>query len=159
MEKTMLTASKWALTILPAGLALGALLGAAVNPVMKDAPTPWWQLSGRDEVAVSHEQFAEAWPQDLSPFGGYRPDLDYDAEAWALPIPAYELAPLADEPLAPPPLPDEMPTVSYGVTEADSMADSAEAAEEDAFAAQASDPEPAPEAEARKSELALAGIY
>jgi hypothetical protein len=154
MEKTMLTTSKWALTILPAGLALGALLGAAVNPVMKAPPTPWWQLGGRDEAAVSHEQFAEAWPQDLSPFGGYRPDLDYNAEAWALPIPAHELAPLADEPF---PLPEDMPTVSYGVTEAEGMADSAEAAAEDALAAQASDTEPA--TEVRKAELALAGIY
>ena len=147
----MLTAGKWALAIVPAGIALGALLGAAANPEMKDAPPQWWQTTGTQPVFASEHYFVEAGPEDLDVFGGYRPDLDYDAEVWALPIPAYELAALADEPPA-----DELPTVTYGVTE--QAADEAEAAA--AEAAAAAQPAPAPEpAEARKSELVLAGLY
>ena len=154
----MLTAGKWALAIVPGGIILGALLGAAANPEMKDAPAPWWRMTGTEQIFASNDYLVEAGPEDLDAFAGYRPDLDYDAEVWELPIPAYELAALADEPLAP--LPDELPTVSYGIT-AEDVAAEAEAVAEDAIASQAQpEPAPAPEpAEVRKSELALAGLY
>jgi hypothetical protein len=149
----MLAAGKWALTIVPAGIALGALLGDAANPEMKDPPAQWWQLAGADEVAVAEGALLfEAGPDDLSPFGSYRPDLDYDAEVWAEPIPAYEMAALTDEPSA---LPGSLPTVTYGVA-AEEVADAAEAAAEEAVAA--AQPEPAP-TDVRKSELASAGLY
>lgn len=150
----MLAAAKWIMGIVPAGVLLGALLGTAADPDMKDPPTPWWRLTGTDRIAVSDQQFAEAWPEDLSVPTGYRPDLDYDAEVWALPVPAYELA-ILDEP---PAMPDEaLPTVTYGVSAAEDTADAAEAAAEDALAAEA--PEPMPPAEPRRSELAAAGLY
>lgn len=150
----MLTAAKWALGIVPAGIVLGALLGSAVNPDMKDPPEPWWRLAGSDAFTASAEPEPEYWPQNFATAGGYRPDLDYDAEIWALPIPAYELAILNDEPAA------DLPPIFPEVVTADDVADEAEAAAEDALAAQAPAPEPetAP-GEVRKSELAHAGLY
>ncbi len=147
----------FALAIVPAGIMLGAVLGAAANPEMKDPPTPWWQLTGREDFVISEDrQFVEAWPEDLNVFGGYRPDLDYDAEIWSLPIPEYDLAALADQPFETPAY--DLPTVTYGVTGAEEVADEAEEVAEEAQAAEAAGPEPEP-AEVRKPELALAGLY
>ena len=153
----MLTAGKWALAIVPGGIMLGALLGAAADPQMKDAPPPWWRLSGAAPIMVSNQSFVEAGPEDLNVFGGYRPDLDYDAEVWALPYSAYELAPLAEEPVATGS--DDLPTVTYGIA-AEAVADQAEAAADDAIAEAQSEPVPAPEAtDERKPELVQAGLY
>jgi hypothetical protein len=147
----------FALAIVPAGVMLGALLGAAANPDMKDPPTPWWQLTGRDDfVASDDRQFVEAGPEDLNVFGGYRPDLDYDAEIWSLPIPEYDLAALSEESFEAPAY--ELPTVTYGVTGADEVADEAEDVAEEAQAAEVEEPEPTA-GEVRKPELALAGLY
>jgi len=147
----------FAFAIVPAGVMLGAMLGAAANPDMKDPPTPWWQLTGRDDFVASEDsQFVEAGQEDLNVFGGYRPDLDYAAEIWSLPIPDYDLAALADEPFEVPAY--ELPTVTYGVTGADEPADETGEAAEAAQAAEAVEPEPAP-AEVRKPELELAGLY
>ena len=147
----MLTAAKWALGIVPAGIALGALLGAAVDPDMKDPPAPWWRLTGSDAFTASTEPDVEYWPQDFAA-GSYRPDLDYDAEVWALPIPASDLMILLDEPAL------ELPEIEQDVVVAEDAADEAEAAAEDALAAEAPEPETAP-GEVRKSELAQAGLY
>lgn len=149
----MPAAARWVMGIVTGGIALGTVLGAAADPEMKQAPAPWWQMTGRGgEIAVSDYQFVEAGPEDLNVFGGYRPNLDYDAVVWALPIPDYELAALAeDSPVLPA---EQLPTVTYGVTEAELAAERAETAAEEAVAAEA---EPAPEAP--KSELALAGLY
>jgi hypothetical protein len=152
----MLTAAKWALGIVPAGIVLGALLGSAVNPDMKDAPEPWWRLTGSDAFTASAEPDPEIWPQDFAAAGGYRPDLDYDAEVWALPISAYELAILIDEPAT------ELPPIEQEIIVAEDAAAEAEAAAEDALAAQTPAPAPEPETapgEVRKSELAQAGLY
>ena len=151
----MLTVGKWALAIVLGGIVLGALLGSAANPEMKDAPAPWWRLTGTEQIFASNHYFVEAGPEDLNVSGGYRPDLDYDAEVWALPIAAYDLAPLAEESLASEP--GALPTVSYGVAAAEQVADEAEAAAGDALAA--AEPAPAPEPFAvRKAELA-SGLY
>ena len=153
----MHAAGKWVTGIVASGIALGTVLGAAANPEMKDPPAPWWQLTSRDEFVASNDgQFVEAWPEDLDVFGGYRPDLDYDAEVWELPISEYDLAALAEEPFEVPAY--ELPTVTYGVTAAEEVAVEAESAAEDAQAAEAAEPETAA-TEVRKSELALAGLY
>ena len=150
----MPAAAKWVMGIVTGGIALGTALGAAVDPEMKQAPAPWWQMTGRDdEVVVSSMQFVQAGPEDLDVFGGYRPNLDYEA-VWTLPIPDYEMAALAEEPLMAPAA-EELPTVTYGVTEAELAADQAETAAEEAQAAQATAPAP----ETPKSDLALAGLY
>jgi hypothetical protein len=130
----MITAAKWALGILPAGIALGALLGAAVNPEMKDAPAPWWRLTDTDAFTAPAEPALDAWPQDFAAARSYRPDLDYDAEVWALPIPADEAWAGAEEPVAP----------DSGVAE--EAAAKAQAAAGDALAAAAPEREAAPEA-------------
>jgi protein PhnA len=145
----MLTAAKWALSIVPAGIALGALLGAAVDPDMKDAPVPWWRLTGAEPVAQA-DPGPEYWPQDFAAGPSYRPDLDYDAEVWALPIPADEVWALpipADEVWAfaqeSIPLPPER-------SAAEEVADEAEATAHDALAAAAaSEPAPPPAAASR----------
>ena len=154
----MLAAGKWIVTVVPAGIALGALLGGTAGPEMKDAPAPWWRLTGNEAIVSSGDAvFVEPGPQDLDVFGGYRPDLDYEAEVWALPIPAYELAALAEEPTAP--LPGELPTVGYGVAAAEQVADEAAAAAGDALVAGEAEPARAPEPLAvRKSGLA-SGLY
>jgi hypothetical protein len=145
----MQTAAKLVLGIVPAGIALGALLGAAVDPDMKDAPAPWWRPTGSN-VFASAEPGPESWPQDFAAARGHRPDLDYDAEVWALPIPVDEFMALADEQIVPPPDP-------AGHEEA---ADEAEAAVDDALAAVPAQPEPAPApGEVRKAELTAAGLY
>jgi hypothetical protein len=150
----MPAAAKWLMGIVTGGIVLGTFLGAAANPEMKQAPAPWWQLTGReDEIVVSNMQFVEPFPEDLDVFGGYRPNLDYDAVAWALPIPEYELAAYAEELSAP--AAEELPRVTYGITEAELAAEQAEAAAEEAEAAEVAEPAP----EAPKSELALAGLY
>jgi hypothetical protein len=143
----MRTAAKLALGIVPAGIVLGALLGAAVDPDMKDAPAPWWRLTG-SEIFASAEPGPESWSQDLAAARSYRPDLDYDAEVWALPIPAYEFMALADEPA------DAPPAIEQEAIAAADAADEAEAAAEDALAAETSAP-----GDVRKSELASAGLY
>jgi hypothetical protein len=156
LEKFMLAAGKWVLGVVTGGIALGAWLGSAANPEMKNAPAPWWQLVGRAEVVASSAGWSfEAGPDDLSPASGYRPDFDYDAEAVSAPIPAYELAALNEQPLAAPV--EEMPTVSYGVAAAEEVAEEAEAAAVEAQAAE--EPEPELQPEVRQAELASAGLY
>ena len=148
----MLAAGKWAIAIIPCGIALGALLGSAANPDMKDPPAQWWQLAGQQEFAVSDQVWIEAGPEDLNP-GGYRPDLDYDALAWDVPNAEYELAAFGEEP--PAARPDDLPTVTYGIAEAVDAGDEAQAVADEAAAAQAAQPD----AEVRKSELVVAGLY
>ena len=148
----MLTAAKWALSIVPAGIALGALLGSAVDPDMKDPPEPWWRLTGSEAFTASADPGPEYWPQDFAAGPSYRPDLDYDAEVWALPIPAYDLAILSDDPSL------ELPPVEQEVIVAENAAEEAEAAADDALAVQAPEPAAAP-GEVRKAELVQAGLY
>lgn len=151
----MLAAAKWIVSVVPAGVVLGALLGGTAAPDMKDAPAPFWRLGGENAFIASSGPAFEVPPDDLSPAGGYRPDLDYDSEAWGSRIAYYEVGALADEPL-----PDELPTVTYGVTATEAVADQAEAAADEAIAAEAPDPAPAPErAEERKPELVAEGLY
>jgi len=159
LEKIMPTA-KWALAIVPLGIAIGALFSDRPEP--KEPPAQWWQLTGRDDVAIvpGDRVFVEAGPVDLSVPAGYRPDLDYDAEVWALPIPDYEFAAApADAPV------DDWPAVTYGIEVAENAADHADAAAHEALDAAAA-AEPASERvpgavppEARKPELAMAGLY
>ena len=151
----MRTAGLWSIGIVAGGVALGILLAQAARPEMKDAPPQWWQLTGTDNAArVSDVQFAEAWPEDLYVPSGYRPDLDYDAEIWSLPIPEYEMAPLVDE--EPVPFADEASAGEHDATDAADAADDAEAAVDEAIAATTPGSETP---EVRKSALAKAGLY
>ena len=153
----MLAAGNWSVAvvgIVAGGIALGAVLGKAANPHMKDAPEQWWQLTGSGDVADSGDQYTGGWPEQVSMPDSYRPDLDYDAEVWSLPIPAYEIAAIGYDQL-PPPLPYAPPPVAYGNSITEQAADQAEKAAEDAEAPEAP---PTPE-DARKSDLARAGLY
>jgi len=143
----MLTAGKWIASVLAGGLALGAVIGAAADPKIKDPPKQWWQLTGNDtSIAPGNQVFADVGPYDLDVHGGYRPDLDYDAEVWTLPDVEYAYY----EPVEP------APVAAPAVAEAETAADEAvEAASEVSEAAQA---EAAP-VEARQAEIALNGIY
>jgi len=151
----MVTAAKWALGIVPAGVLLGALLGAAADPDMKDAPAPWWRLTGAESFTAAPEPSLDVWPQDFAAARSYRPDFDYDVEVWELPIPADEVWAFADEPYSQP----------REQVAAEEVADEAEAAAGDALAAAAPEPatapeaapEPAPAPKARPPELA--GLY
>ena len=118
-----------------------------------------WQLTGSAEPATSPDQYAAGWPEQVSMPDSYRPDLDYDAEVWSLPIPAYEIAAIGYDQLPPPPPYAPPPvTYSYGSSTTEQAADQAEKAAEDAEAAEAPEAPPPPE-DARKSDLAMAGLY
>lgn len=150
-----------ALGVLTGGLLLGALLGAAADPEMKDPPAPWWQATGREENVASAEPVLFDPPEGLNAFGGYRPDLDYEAEVWSSPIPESEWAAFdyepypADEEFGP--VPYDLPSVTSDPGAADDVADDAELAVEEAKAAEQAKAEP--ESEIRKSPLARAGLY
>jgi hypothetical protein len=152
----MVTAAKWALGIVPAGILLGALLGAAANPHMKDPPAPWWRLTGAETFTASSEPALDEWPQDFAAARSYRPDFDYDIEVWDLAIPADEVWVPADEPHT---LPPER-------LAAGEVADEAEATAGDALAAATPEPAVTPEilseAAAEPSKVRppeLAGLY
>lgn len=155
MRPVGLTFGKWAAGVVAGGLVLGTLLGAAADPDMKDAPEPWWQQTGRDDVIAEAEPVLFEDPRNFQAPGGFRPDLDYDAEVWALPIPDYEMAALADDPYDP--FAEELPEVSFD-TSAEHAADRAEQAVDDAAEAREAGTPPAA-TEVRKSELAVAGLY
>jgi hypothetical protein len=89
-------AGKIGLTIVGGGLALGVLLSTYANPVMKRAPEPDWQLTGRPAIEPGPVQHFVSLPEDLSPHIGYRPDLDYDAEItdWSPDYPRWTYADL-----------------------------------------------------------------
>jgi len=151
----MLTVHKWIGCVLAGGLALGAVIGSAANPTIK-APAPqWWELTGNDtSIAPSNQVYAEVGPYDLDVHSGYRPDLDYSAEVWSLPVPEFDDATWTYEPAS------DQPQVTYGVTEQTAAEDAgakAEAAAQDVESAQA-EAETAP-ADTRQAELALNGIY
>ena len=158
MHPSGLTLGKWATGVVAGGLILGALLGAAADPDMKGAPEPWWQQTGREEAIAEAEPVLFEDPRNFHARGGFRPDLDYDAEVWALPIPDYETAALADESYDPyDPFADELPEAPYD-TNAERAADRAEQAADDAVEAREAENPPAA-TEVRKSELAVAGLY
>lgn len=69
---------KLALTVLAGGVALGAMLGAAANPVMKEAPEqPWRNAIQAPVESEAGYILIEAGPQDLSPY------QDSYAPTWA----------------------------------------------------------------------------
>ena len=154
----MLSPGKIALMTVAAGLSLGALLGSAANPVMKQGPQELWQLTGRSEFVPPSpsEVFVEAGPQDLSVPDAYRPDFDYDAYVaadWVEPAgwhgygedeAAGVEAPSASEP----------PVAAEAVAAADEAEQVAETALEAGAVAEA-----APADEPRKPPVAAAGIY
>ena len=72
----MLAAGKWAIAIIPCGIALGALLGSAANPDMKDPPAQWWQLAGQQEFAVSDQVWIEAVADEAAAAQAAQPDAE-----------------------------------------------------------------------------------
>jgi hypothetical protein len=148
----MLTAGKWVSSVLAGGIALGAIMGAAADPTIKDPPPQWWQLAGTDtSISPSNQVFAEVGPYDLDVHSGYRPDLDYDAEVWALPLPDLDFA-YYEYKEPPPPAADVSPPAAEVETAAD------QAVEAVGEATQVAQAEPAT-VEVRQSELAANGIY
>ena len=157
----MLAAGKWVLTIVGGGTALGSLLAMYANPVMKPAPEAPWSLTGQPQFAVSDGyHYPEAGPEDLSPYGGYRPDLDYDAEVTSYwsddDYEGYSYAYYNEAPAMPEPEPAFVQLAAAAPVEAVDAAVEAEAAAEEAA-------EAAPAAEAVPAEAPagpqLAGLY
>ncbi len=159
----MRTIAKWGLVIVAGGLVLGMWLGTATSPVMKDiaGETSSWRPGNGSKRAAQPPAFAEPAPPYLA--GGYRPNLDYDAEVWGLPISADELGPLYAAPdtafVGDYPDPGSPPN-SGALIEADDAARAAEDAAQDAAEAAAKAPssQPGPR-EVRKSDLARSGLY
>ena len=159
----MRTIAKWGLVIVATGLVLGTWLGTATSPVMKDiaGATSSWRPGDGSKPAAQPPAFAEPAPPYLGK--GYRPELDYDAEVWGLPISADELGPLyaAPDTAFVGDYPDLGPPPSSGMLiDADDAARAVEGAAQDAAqaAAEASTSDPGPR-EVRKSDLARSGLY
>ena len=84
---------RMALAVVAGGIALGAMLGAAANPVMKRPPEQPWQGALQASVAADpgYRLMVEAPPEDLSPYqDSYAPtwareelaDWEPDYPAW-----------------------------------------------------------------------------
>jgi hypothetical protein len=150
----MRTAGIWALSIVGGGIALGAMLGSAADPRPKNPEPQWWQLAGNEAIATSDPEYFGPPPEvpELDVHGGYRPDFDYDAEVWALPIPSGDFYYRFEE------LPQvsymDAPAVPYA--EAEDAASAAQAAAKETVEADGAVAAPV---EVRKSELAANGIY
>jgi hypothetical protein len=99
MTRAKITGAKWITSITLGGVALGAMLAAATEPQLKPVAPQWWQHSGREAIATTPdpELFAEALIE-RAPADSYRPDLDYEAEVWALPLPDADFAALNPPP-------------------------------------------------------------
>jgi hypothetical protein len=101
----MLVRSGITLAVVASGIALGAVLGAAANPVMKRAPEQPWQGALQAPVTVDsgYHLMVEAPPQDLSPYhDSYAPTWAREELAVAEPeYPAWTYSEFADEPYAP----------------------------------------------------------
>jgi len=155
----MRTIAKLGLVILAGGLLLGMWLGNATQPDMKE-PTAGatWRPGASSAVAEPSPVFAEPAPPYLA--GGHRPDLDYEAEAWELPISAEEWGPLygSDTSAYLEDYPDIGPPLDF---EAELQAESAARAAADAAAdaAEAANARRAPSSDVRKSDLARSGLY
>ena len=162
----MLAAAKMTLGILGPGLLLGTLGAALVKPVPKEPPAPPWQLGGQPEIAVSEAKlWFEAGPEDLNP-GGYRPDLDYDAEVtnyWIDRFEEYSSSEYDNQPLASLPEIAEDDRTGAPFTVAEPSAEVAAMAAEDvadaALEAQSVTGPEAPADASGKSELAQAGLW
>jgi len=152
----MRTASILAVAVATGGILLGTMLGSAAAPDMKDPPAPWWQRDEDQGTALQAQSVQQTHIERASPFGGYRPDLDYAAEAWSSPLPEYELAPLSDSRATP--FAFDATGTNFDPVGAEGVADEAEAAANEAAAAAAPGRTNA-SSEIRKSELAKSGLY
>lgn len=92
---------RMALGVLAGGVALGTILGAAANPVMKHAPEEPWRGMLQAPVAADpgYRIMVEAPPQDLSPYrDSYAPTWAREELAdWEPEYPAWTYGDLADE--------------------------------------------------------------
>jgi len=95
----MRSAGKIGFAILGGGMLLGALLGAYAEPEMKRPPESARQLTGQPEFEAGPAHHFVSFPEDLNPYGGYRPDLDYDAEIsdWSPRYPEWTFGDLEEE--------------------------------------------------------------
>lgn len=95
-------ARKLMLTVLGGGPLLGLLAGLSVDTSMQPAPEPSWRKLKPDVIFTSAPQpFAEAGPEDLSPYRGMRLAMlarRFSADADRQPVFAEE--PPAVEPVA-----------------------------------------------------------
>jgi hypothetical protein len=152
LESAMHSGWTFPMAIIPGGLLIGALIGDAVDPRIKDPPQQWWQMVGADTSTNPNNQvFAEVGPYDLDVHSGYRPDLDYEAEVWSLPLPEYVYY-VPTGYAAEPAVAEAGPPAAEAETAADEAAMVAEEAVEVA------DAQPAI-VDMRQAELAENGIY
>ena len=92
---------KVALAVVAGGVALGTLLGAAANPVMKKPPEQPWQAAMQAPVVADpgYRIMVEAPPEDLSPYqDSYAPTWAREELAdWEPDYPAWTYSELVDE--------------------------------------------------------------
>ena len=146
---------KVALAVVAGGVALGTLLGAAANPVMKRPRERPWQAALQAPVVADpgYRIMVEAPPEDLSPYqDSYAPTWAREELAdWEPDYPAWTYSELADEaptaPSAAEPQAGEQPAV--------------QAPEPGEALAQSTEPEPQPATivSERHAPANLAAIY
>jgi len=140
------------ISVVAAGLLLGAFGASFVDPVPKGPEPQPWQLSGRGEFTApaASYQFVEAGPENLSP-DSYAPSWASDPTLWQAPEP--RIAEWEPEPY--PSLAELDARLDAQVAEleeAEQVGSEAEAAAEEALA----QPEPPTDTAAAPQ---LAGIY
>lgn len=100
------------IAVVAGGVALGALLGAAANPQMRNLAEPRGRAeAGPIEIVGSAYQLVEAGPEDLSPHGdSYAPAYASGAiESWEIDYPAWTYSDFGEEAVEP--IADEAPVV------------------------------------------------
>lgn len=147
---------KIAAAVIIPGLALGAMLGAAANPVMKRPTEQWWQGGDRNYATQSFADTGQpdSWAGNGAMPDSYRPNLDYSAT-----ITSYWEPPAdwnwygEDEPESV--APDEDSTTDAVPQPAEKAADDAVEVADAALAAESA----APPAPAEPSPLGNDGLY
>jgi hypothetical protein len=105
VEIAMPVLGKMALAVVAGGIALGTMLGAAANPVMKK-PVAESQLAALQAPVAADAAYLtiEAPPQDLSPYqDSYAPTwAREEVTSWEPDYPAWTYSELVDQPAEPP---------------------------------------------------------
>jgi len=93
---------KIALVVMTGGIALGAMLGAAADPEMKQPPAPPWRAAQLQIADNAAYRPAETWPADTQGYrDSYAPSwANEELVDWEPEYPAWTYSEIADQPAA-----------------------------------------------------------
>ena len=123
----MLVRGSMALAIVTAGIGLGAVLGSAANPEMKQPPEqPWRAAPPAPFIAEGEQPSADAGPADFASYReSYAPSWAHEELTdWEPGYPAWTYSDLAHESFAEPTTADEGPADEHPALEPEALAPS-----------------------------------